>query len=177
MKRRPPLSIHAALADIADTVPGGWDAMAAECSPRKPAIVRAWGDPDRREEIPLECAIKLDKLFRRSGGDGAPCIEYFAFRLDEAGFFHSADNLGLGRIAAELIRECGQAQAALVLAAQPGACRTVFREALVHMDEALEEYQTARVVVTAMANGGRLTSPSMIEDLAGVPRATGPPTL
>lgn len=177
MKRRPPLSIHAALADIAEVVPGGWDAMAAECTPRKPAIVRAWGDPDRREEIPLECAIKLDKLFRRSGGDGAPCIEYFAYRLDEAGFFHSADNLGLGRIAADLIVECGQAQAALVLAAQPGACRTVFREALVHMDEALEEYQTARVVVTAMANGGRLTSPSMIEDLAGVPRATGPPPL
>jgi hypothetical protein len=174
-ERRPPLSLHAALEDIADAVPGGWAAMAAELAPRKPSIVRAWGDPDRREEIPLECAIKLDLLFRRSGGDGAPLLEHFAYRLDQAGTFHAADNLGLGRIVAELIVESSEAHAALVLASQPGAGREHYREALIRLDDAQEDYQTARVFVTAMANGGRLTGPSMMDDLVGVPRATGPP--
>ncbi|PZQ56246.1 MAG: hypothetical protein DI555_06430 [Novosphingobium pentaromativorans] len=181
-KRRAPLTIDAALARIAGQLEGGWNAMAESLGGKSPSIVRAWGDPDRREQIPLCDAIALDVAYREAGGDGAPLFETFAYQLDEAGMFRFADEIALGRLAALVIRECGEASSHLVLSAQPGADVADHRLTLGHVDEAIDAYQRVRVLVAALANGGRIDSATLIADLtgdppdlAGGPRATGPP--
>lgn len=174
MKRRAPLTTDAALARIAGQVPGAWPAM-AEHLDRRESLVRAWGDPHRREKVPFDDALKLDLLYRDAGGDGAPLFETYAYQLDEAGMFRFADEIALGRLAALVIRECGEASASLVLSAQPGAAPADHRLTLGHVDEAIDAYQRARVLVAALANGGRIDSATLLADLAGDPRATGPP--
>lgn len=175
-KRRAPLTEGAALARIAGQVPGDWAAMGEEVG-RGESIVRAWGDPDRREAIPFDCAIKLDILYRAHGGDGAPMFETYAYQLDDAGIFHFADEIMLGRLAAHVIRECGEATAHLVISAQPGSDQGDHREALVQIDEAIEGLQRSRVVVAALAHGGKLDPKALLDNLTGDPRATGPPAI
>jgi len=175
-KRRVPLTTDAALARIAGQVPGGWAAMATHLGREKgESLVRKWGDPQCRERIPFDDAIKLDLLYRDTGGDGAPMFETYAYQLDEAGMFRFADEIALGRLAALVIRECGEASAGLVLSAQPGADPAEHRLTLGHVDDAIDAYQRARVLVAALANGGRIDSATLLADLAGDPRATGPP--
>ncbi|WP_288806349.1 hypothetical protein [uncultured Novosphingobium sp.] len=159
-KLRAPLTIDAALARIAGQIPGGWNAMAKALSDRKSAsLVRAWGDPDRREKIPLADALELDLAYRDAGGDGAPLYETYGYLLDAAGTFRFASEIALGRLAVEAIREGGEAHAALVLAAQPGVEARQKHDAMREVDEAIEALQSARIVLEAMTR----------------PRATGPP--
>ena len=65
---RPPLSIDAGLARIAGQLPDGWAGM-AQAVERSESLVRAWGQPGRRERIPLEEAIRLDLAYRAAGGE------------------------------------------------------------------------------------------------------------
>lgn len=145
-KRRPPLSIDAALARIAGQLEDGWNDMANACS-RQPGTVRAWGDPDRREKIPVEDAIVLDLAFRAAGGEGAPIFETYAHMLEAEGASWFADQIALGRYAAEVIRECGEAGSAVVLSAQPGASARQRREALREVEEAIGVLTRARLML------------------------------
>ena len=172
-KHRAPLTIDAALARIAGQL-GDWGRV-AQAVDRSESLVRAWGDPERRETIPLPDAVKLDLAYRDAGGDGSPFFETMAYLLDQAGMFRFADEIALGRLAAHVIRECGEASSMLVLSAQPGSNLSDFRDTLVHVDEAIDAYQRARVLVAALANGGQLDSRTFIDDLTGTPPGTGPP--
>ena len=134
--RRAPLSIDAALARIAGELPRGWADM-AEAAGRCESLVRAWGDPNRREKIPMDCAIALDLAFRAAGGTGAPIFETYAYQLDEAGVYRFADEIALTRLAAQSIRESGEAHAALVDAAQPGATERMRSAARIEVEEAI----------------------------------------
>lgn len=145
-KRRPPLSVDAALARIAGQLERGWPEM-AEVTSRSEAFVRAWGDPDRREKIPVEDAIMLDLAFRAAGGDGAPIFETYAHQLEAEGGAWFADQIALGRYAAEVIRECGEAGSAVVLSAQPGASAHQRREALREVEEAIGVLTRARLML------------------------------
>jgi hypothetical protein len=173
-KRRAPLTVAGALARIAGQVPGDWSAMAGEVD-RGESIVRAWGDPDRREVIPFDCAIKLDILYRAHGGDGWPMFETYAYQLDQSALARFTDEIVLGRLAALVIRECGEASSMLVLAAQPGADRSDWRETRAHVHEAIDAYQRASVLLAALENGGHLDPATVLDDLVIEPRATGPP--
>lgn len=119
-KQRAPLSIDAGLARIAGQLTAGWLAM-ADVSGRKERTVRNWGDPDTPEQIPLDCAIALDLAYQAAGGEGAPLFEAYSFQLELAEVARFADRIALGRKVADAMREGGEANAALVLAAQPGA--------------------------------------------------------
>lgn len=119
-KRRAPLSIDAALARIAGQLTGGWEAM-AQIADRKERTVRNWGDPDTPEDIPLPKAIALDLAYQAAGGEGSPLFESYAFQLELAEVTRFADRIALGRKAAAAMKEGGEAHAALILAAQPGA--------------------------------------------------------
>lgn len=141
-KHRPPLSIDAALARIAGQLPGGWAAM-AEATGRCQSLVRAWGDPDRREEIPVRDAIALDLVFQAEGGTGAPVHEAYTHQLELAQVSRFADAIQLGRHAIDVIRESGEAHAALVAAAQPGATPADRRKAEREIGEALEVLKRA----------------------------------
>jgi hypothetical protein len=149
-KHRAPLTIDAALARIAGQLPAGWPDMAAFLG-RKQSLVRAWGDPERREKIPMADAVQLDVAYRAAGGDGAPLYETYGWQLEEAGMFRFADEIALGRLTATAIREGGEAHAALVLASQPGCDPSHHRQTMRELDEAIASLQSARLHVAARA--------------------------
>jgi hypothetical protein len=137
MKPRPPLSIDAALARIAGHVPGGWSLMARHCD-RVEGTVRAWGDPDRDEQVSVDCAIVLDLLYQEHGGQGAPIFEAYALKLELEELAKFADRFALLSLAADVIKEGGEAHSALVRACAPGAKASERNEALPEVREALE---------------------------------------
>lgn len=136
-KLRAPLSIDAALARIAGHMPRAWEQM-ADIAGRKVRTVRNWGDPDTPEQIPLDCAIALDLAFIEAGGAGAPLFEAYATKLELDELARHADRIELGRQTASVIRECGEAGGALVLASQPGATPAHRRDAMRECAEALD---------------------------------------
>jgi hypothetical protein len=147
-KRRPPLSIDAALARIAGQLENGWAEMGKVVN-RSESMVRAWGDADRRENMrmPIDAAITLDLAYRGAGGDGAPIFEAYAHQLEAEGGAWFADQIALGRYAAEIIRECGEAGSAVVLSCQPGASVSQRREALREVEEAIGVLTRARMML------------------------------
>ncbi|QCI92291.1 hypothetical protein [Novosphingobium sp. EMRT-2] len=152
---RPPLSIDAGLARIAGQLPDGWAGM-AQAVERSESLVRAWGQPGRRERIPLEDAIRLDLAYRAAGGTGAPLYETYGAMLDAAGVMAFADEIALGRHAALMIKETAEANAAAIIAAQPGRTDKDRRQAMQEVEEAIAVLHRTRV-------------------LLGGPSATGPP--
>lgn len=135
-KHRPPLSFDAGMARIAGLLPNGWKDM-AEATGRSQGHLRNCGDPDKREHLSIDDALALDVAFMEAGGLGAPLHEAYTAQL-KARFAHRfADALELARLAAEVIREGGEAHAALVLAARPGASASDRAVSLREVEEAL----------------------------------------
>lgn len=163
-KRRPPLSIDAALARIAGQLEDGWKSVGKAVA-RHPGYVRKWGDPDAREKMPIDDAIKLDLAYRAAGGDGAPIFECYAHLLDIEGGSWFADEAALGRLAAEIIRECGEAGSAIVLSSQPGAGPSQRQKTLREVEEAIGVLTRARML---------LGLPAPFRDEAGH-QSTAPP--
>jgi len=117
-KRRAPLSIDAALTEIAAVL--GWDGM-ADAVGKSASYLRRCGDPDCREELAHRHARTLDIAYRNAGGAGTPLNAWYVGGLEAAGALAPASGDLLLRQTAEVIRECGEAEAALVVAALPGA--------------------------------------------------------
>lgn len=154
-KLRAPGSIDAALARIAGHLEAGYAAMAT-LTGRAERTVRNWGDPDTSEQIPVDCAIVLDLAFRAEGGDGAPLFECYAAQLDAAGMTHFADQIALGRHTQAVIKEGGDAHAALVRASQPGATDRDRAEAQREVQEAIEVLHRALPMLVGRAAFGDL---------------------
>lgn len=165
--RRAPISIDAALARIAGQLPRAWAEM-ADVTSRSESLVRAWGDPNRREKIPLDCAIALDLAYRAAGGEGAPLFEAYGNLLDEAGMFRFANEITLGRLAAQSIVESAQAHAALVSVAQPGATDRGRAEARREVEEAIAVLHRALPMLTG-------TRPALLDEALGGHPSTAPP--
>ncbi|WP_044333543.1 hypothetical protein [Sphingomonas hengshuiensis] len=119
-KLRAPASIEEALQRIAVQIPGGLATMAQRID-RQPGTLRAWADPDRVEQLPLPCAIELDLLFQEHGGAGAPCFETYGFQLDQGRATRFASEIELARCTIAVVKEAGEAGAALIVAGLPGA--------------------------------------------------------
>lgn len=163
-KPRAPLSVGAALARIAGYIPGDYAEMGRLLG-RSESLVRAWGDPQRRERVAIDDAIVLDLAYRTAGGDGAPIYEAYGAKLSADGTLWFAEEIALGRHAATLIRECGEAEAAVVLAAQPGATRRDRERAMREIEEAMAVLSRARIML------GGVSAPRPDPD----PPSTGPP--
>jgi hypothetical protein len=131
-KLRAPLTVDAALARIAGQLPDGWNSV-SEIAGRQPRHCRRWGDPDAEEQIPIDVAIRLDLAFQAEGGTGAPILEAYAAQLELASAARFADRNALLRQAVDVIREGGEAHAAIVRSTQPDASpadeRIAYREA------------------------------------------------
>ena len=143
-KHRAPLTIEQALQRIAGQLADGVDEM-ARLTERSSGYIRALGDPDRREKIAVDDAIVLDIAYQASGGAGAPIWEAYTHRLEMAQVTCFADLISLGRLAAEVIREGGEAHEALVLASQPGASAADRRAAQKEVSEAMERLKQSLV--------------------------------
>lgn len=171
-KQRAPLTIDAALTRIAAQLPGSWDEM-AEITGRRRGTVRSWADPDRREQIPLRDAALLDEAYCAAGGTGAPLHAWYAARLHKCGALTPPSQAArLSQIAAA-IRECAEATAAMLEAAQPGAGHQAQAVALRELDEAIAELHRLRPSFERPSlhavSGDPLTAS------AGTHPATGPP--
>ena len=158
-KHRAPLSFDAALARIAGQVPGGYDALALRCD-RKPRTVRNWGDPDTVENVPIDVAVDLDLLFAESGGDGSPFLEAFAHQREQLELVRHADRVALGARAAEVIKECGEAGSALVVASQPGASP---RHRALARAELTEAYETIKRTLPLLSDDIRVDTRTFLE--------------
>lgn len=136
-KLRAPLSIDAALARIAGQLPGGYE-EAADLTDCRARTVRKWGDPDAPEEISLRRAITLDLAYVAAGGEGYPLHQAYTHQLEVAEAEHFADRFDLLRRTAALIKEGGEAQAALARLCLPDATEADRRVALRELAEAFE---------------------------------------
>lgn len=159
-KFRAPATVDAAIARIAGQLPGGYADM-AEITHRAIRTVRNWGDPDTPEQIPFDAQLALDLAYQAAGGVGCPIYEAYTIQLELAGADRFAQRHQLARLAAEYIKESGDAGAALVIAAQPGAGPTEFRVA---EREALEALTVLQRTVHQLASAATDVHPS-----------TGPP--
>jgi len=139
-KRRAPLSIDAALTEIAAVI--GWDGM-AEATGKGAAYLRACADPDRREQLAMRDARALDIAFRNAGGFGTPLHAWYAGGLEVAGVLVAASNGSLLTQSAEVIRECAEAEAALIEATLPGASPRETATARREMEEAIASLHRA----------------------------------
>lgn len=141
-KLRAPLSIEQALARIAGLLPEGYGSMATVVG-RSASAVRKWGDPDREEQIPLDCAIALDCAFQAAGGEGHPLYDAYGAQLDLAEAAAFADRFALLSRAHSVIKEGGEAHTALIRACQPDATSADRQTALRELAEAFEAIKPA----------------------------------
>jgi len=159
-KPRSALTLEKALVRIADVLPGGFDEM-AEVTNRPPHRVRAWADPDKRERIPVPDALLLDKACDAAGG-GTPILEFMAARLGAAGALDQAAPAASASHAANCVRECGEAVAALI----DGSDEDIRRE----LGQAIEALW--RALADAV---GREAFEGLFGRLDAEPHQTGPP--
>lgn len=160
VKHRAPLTFDAALARIAGQVEGGYERL-AEIAPRKYSVrtVRNWGDPDTPEHIPIDVALEFDLAFAEASGIGSPMLEAFAHQREQIELIRHGQRVALATHAAEVIRECGEAGSALVLAAQPGASPNDRTNALRECTEAYEKLKHALVLLQPVAESGQAQPP------------------
>ena len=137
-KRRTPLSTEDAMVRIAAAI--GYDAM-AEASDRSAGHLRNCANPDRDEELTLGVARSLDLAYRAAGGTGYPIHESQAALLELAEADSFACRHELMNAVENLIKEGGEAHAALVrlfdLTASEADRKNAFREAT----EAFDAYK------------------------------------
>lgn len=110
--------------------------VAAQITNRGTDYLRALSDPDRRERLTIEDAIKLDLQYREGGGLGFPIYETYGRIVEAMASERFADAAAIGAVTVRHAKEAGEATAALVAAAQPGADRLVLEAALRELEQA-----------------------------------------
>lgn len=147
---------------------GGLEGM-AQATNRSVSTINAWRDPERREKVPLDDAIALDLAYQAAGGVGAPLFETYAAQLELAASTRFSDRHHLLEATKELVREAGEAHAALIHASQPGATAGDDARALREATEAFDRFKP----ILAMLSG-RVPAPAG-NAAVGQPRERGPP--
>lgn len=160
-KSRAPLTIEDGLVRIAAQI--GWAAMADACGQAE-RTVRNWSDPDTRERCPLEAAVPLDIAYMAGGGEGAPLFEIIGTLLERARSQRFADAAAIARLTIDVIREGGEAHAALVALTQPGATATDRRNTIREVSEARSALDRTIALLTRDLEAD---SPATIAPLAG----------
>jgi len=119
-KLRPPLGVEAAIGRVVAQLPKGYE-TAGKALGRSARFVRALGEPDRREQLRFTDAIRLDKLFRRNGGSGAPLLESYQLQLGVADLHNLVAAPNIPAAAIDVVREGAEAVAAQIAVTLPGA--------------------------------------------------------
>src|SRR4051812_14366931 len=156
-KLRAPVSFERALIRIADVL--GWPKV-AEIAGKDERTVRNWSDPDTTATVTLDVALRLDVAFRAAGGEGAPLFQVYALRLEADTRGACADSRRLAELTAKAAAEGGEAIAALVVAAQPGATLQQRARAEMEAEEAIQALTESLAQVRAGGRGaGDVQSP------------------
>ena len=152
-KVRAPISIENALFKVLGQL--GIEAC-CEVTARKAHYLRALADPDKREQLTVTDAIKLDLAHIHSGGGGAPIFETIALIIKAAHGELFSDAQAIGVQAQRVIREGGEAHVALFEAAQPAASEAALRESLRQLEESHTETASCIALVAGiLASRGR----------------------
>ncbi len=117
---------------------------AVEVTGRQPGYVRNLSNPDTRERLALEDAIKLDLEWRAQGNEGYPLLETYERILASEADDRFADASAIGRLACLVAKESGDATAALIAASLPGAGPNDWKKALCELEEADQANAPAR---------------------------------
>lgn len=136
-KHNPPLTVEAALARIKGTLPNGIADMQIATKREKAGVIRAWGNPTRREKIPVEDAIALDLAFHAAGGQGFPMHEFYTLQLELQTATMFAEQHALIKTLSSVIKETGEAEIAILDAARPDATPREMREGMREIEEAI----------------------------------------
>ena len=133
-KRRAPLTVENALFKVIGQIS---IERAAEVTGREPSYLRSMSDPDSRYCLSVENAVALDIEYQATGGIGAPIYETYGLLLNTEHARRFATSGTLIRQASEVIRECGEAGAAIVAASATGASAPEYRTATREVEEAI----------------------------------------
>lgn len=147
-KQRDALTFENALARIAGRI--GWGEVARICKVKERAA-RNWSDPDTSSAVRLEQALALDLAFLAAGGKGPPLLYCYADRLEIALLDVAVDRHELVAGVAVAARENGEALAASLAAARPGASRADFAIAEREIEEAITAKKTILTSIRALA--------------------------
>jgi hypothetical protein len=132
-KLRDPVTVENTLLMVMGTITVE---RAAEVTDRSPGYIRALSNPDTRERLAFEDAIKLDVEWRAQGQEGYPLLETYERILQSQAETRFASAAAIGRLACIVAKEAGEATAALVEASMPGATRATWKAALRELEEA-----------------------------------------
>lgn len=111
---------------------------AAAITGREAGYLRSLSDPDSRYRLSVDDAVVLDIEYRAQGGLTFPLYETYGQLLEQANAERFSDAAALHLQAVEVIREGGQAHAALVTASLPGATDADKRTAAKELEEAAD---------------------------------------
>ena len=146
-KLRPPLSIENALMKVLGSIT---IEVAANVTGRKEHYLRDLTDPDKRAQLTVIDAIKLDLAHRLAGQPGAPLYETIGLILRSTDAEIFSDAVQLGNVAVRVIREGGEAHAALCAASRPGASLAQLQDTLREIEESIGEHAKAVAHLQAM---------------------------
>lgn len=138
-KARAPSTFEDAITRIAARI--GWDG-AAEAVGKVEKVVRNWSDPDMNRLPSIDEALAMDAAFIASGGGEGPLMAVYQLKLERSGTPPS-DIVALARATGVVARESGEAVAALVAAAQPGASAADVAKAEREVIEGIESMTSA----------------------------------
>lgn len=149
-KLRPPLTIENALFRVLGTI--GLE-RAAEVTGRGADYLRSVSDPDNRYRLTIADALTLDLEHVATGGAGFPIYETYGLLLEAARAERFSDAAAIARRAIRVIKEGGEAHAALVAASQPGATDADRAAALRELEEAACELTAAMALLRPTGQG------------------------
>jgi hypothetical protein len=138
---REPLSFPRAITKIAAVL--DYPAMARAVG-RGERLMRKWSHPTSGAFPTLAQAVLLDQAYVAAGGDGMPLLEAYAQQLDVAIGREIACQLALSAAVAVAAKEFGEAVAASLAVARPGALN---QGAVFHALNESEEASAAMAVV------------------------------
>ena len=146
-KLRAPLTFELALTKIAAVI--GW-ARAAEIVGQSERTVRGWSEPDTSAGITLKAALQLDIAYVAAGGEGPPpMLQCYQTRIETDTAIATADKIALARQAATAAKEGGEAIAAVIMAAQPGASDQEVARAELEVEESIAAQTAALATLRA----------------------------
>jgi hypothetical protein len=131
-----PTTVEAALGRIMGQIHGGAAKM-AEITSRKEHMIYAWGNPTRREKVPVEDAILLDLAFQAAGGIGAPLHEFYSLQLELETATRFAEQQALNNSLPIIIKEVSEAEIAIHHASRPDASARDMSEGMREVEEAI----------------------------------------
>ncbi|MGN6270890.1 MAG: hypothetical protein ACTHM0_13480 [Sphingomonas sp.] len=131
-KVRPPLTVENALFAVLGRIGAE---RAAEVTARDKGYILSLSNPDNRYRLTVDDAIALDLEHIAQGGAGAPIYELYGRRLDIAGADRFADAAAIAKLTLAMIKEGGEAHAALVATTFAGAGPHELRHALTQLED------------------------------------------